>query len=172
MAAVAIREMQNNEEAWQKYFNDFINQNLHVTAALDSIEYRLVQLTFADLLNTHNEMKAVVVHCYVYLYQLDLAKVLTSLKALGQLRVVRDEESVHPADSEGCLMTLSQESTSIQENSISKYVMNSLFESLINILYHKKKTKKEPLFQEWYCSYRDLVSCSTVQAQNLCHKTK
>jgi len=158
MVAVAIREMQNNEEAWQKYFNDFINQNLHVTAALDSIEYRLVQLTFTDLLNNHSKMKAVAVHCYVYLYQLDLAKVLTSLKALGQLKVVRDEESVHPADSGE---TLVQESKSIQENSISKYVMNSLFESLINILYHKK-SKKEPLLQEWHSSYRDLVSFVTM----------
>ena len=161
MAAVAIREMQNNEEAWQKYFNDFINQNLHVTAALDSIEYRLVQLTFADLLNNHSEMKAVAVHCYVYLYQLDLAKVLTSLKALGQLKVVRDEESVHPAGSEETLVTLSN---SIQKNSISKYVMNSLFESLINILYHKK-SKKEPLLLEWHNSYRDLVSFVVMYMQ-------
>jgi len=158
MVAVANREMQKNEETWQKYFNDFINQNLHVTAASDSIEYRLVQLTFADLLNSHSEMKAVAVHCYVYLYQLDLAKVLSSLKTLGQLKVVRDEESVHPAGSEQSLVTTFKKAKSVQETSISKYVINSLFESLINILYCKKRNEKDPLLQEWFCSYRDLVS--------------
>ena len=161
MVAVAIREMRSNEEMWQKYFNDFSNQSLHVTAAPGSLEYRLVWLTFADLLNSYSEMKAVAVHCYVYLYQLDLAKVLTSLKTMGQLKVVRDEESIHPANSEQSLVTSSQASKSIRENSISKYVMKSLFESLINVLYHKKG-KKEPLLQEWYCSYRDLVSSVAV----------
>jgi len=154
MVAVAIREMQSNEETWKKYFNDFINQNLHVTATPGSAEYRLVCLTFADLLASHSEMKAVAMHCYVYLYQLDLAKVLTTLKALGQLKVVRDEDSVHPAS---CGQSLDIAVKSIQESSVSKYVMNSLFESLINILYYKKDGKK-PLLQDWYCSYRNLVS--------------
>jgi len=157
MVAVAIREMQSSDEMWQKYFNDFISQNLHVTAAPDSLEYTLIRLTFAKLLARHREMKAVAVHCYVYLYQLDLAKVLTSLKTLSQLKVVRSEQSVHPADSKESLVALSKTTKSLQENSISKYVMNSLFESLINILYYKEGDRK-PLLQEWYCSYRDLVS--------------
>ena len=154
MIAVAVKETQNDKEMWQKYYNEFVSQYLHMSAAPDSIEYKLLRLTFDDALNNYSEMKAIAIHCYMYLYQLDLAKVVALLKPLTQLKVIKDENSVYPDDPEQSIVFTSQ---AVQGTNISRFIVDSLFLALINILYHNGK--KQNLFQEWYSSYRDLVSC-------------
>ena len=151
-------EMQSDQEIWQKYYNDFVNQYLHMSGAPDDIEHKLLQITLADKLNNYKEMKAVALHCYIYLHQLDIAKVVALLKPLAQLKdkTVRDEQSLYLADPQQSLIAPTQASKSVQESIISKYVIDSLFAALIDILYGSKKL---PLLQEWYKSYRDLVSC-------------
>ena len=163
MIAVAVKEMRNDEEMWQKYYNEFVSQYLHMSAAPDSIEHKLLRLTFDDLLNNYNEMKAIAIHCYMYLYQLDLAKVVALLKPLKQLKVMKDEKSVYPDDSEQPIVFTSQ---AVQGTNISKFIVDSLFVALINILYHNGK--KLDLLQEWYSSYRDLVSCHSLYAPLNC----
>ena len=150
--------MQSSEEIWKKYYNDFVNQYLHLSGAPDDIEHKLLQITLSGVLDNYKEMKAVALHCYIHLYQLDIAKVVALLKPLAQIKhkVVRCEDSIYPADPQESLFATAQASKSLQSSIISKYVVDSLFVSLIDILYHKGK--KMSLLQEWYKSYRDLVS--------------
>jgi len=148
--------MQNDDKVWQKYYNEFVSQYLHISAAPNSVEYKLLHLTFDDALSSYSEMKAIAIHCYMYLYQLDLAKIVTLLKPLKQLKVTKDENSIYPDDPEQSIVFSPQ---AVQGTNISNFIVDSLFVALINILYHKGR--KLDLFQEWYSSYRDLVSCST-----------
>jgi len=152
--AVAVNEMQSDEKVWLKYYDEFVSEYLHMTAAPDSIEHKLLRLTFDDALSSYSDMKAIALHCYMYLYQLDLAKIVALLKPLKQLKVAKDENSVYPDDPEQSIVITSQP---VQGTNISKFIVESLFVALINILFHKGE--KLDLLQEWYSSYRDLVSC-------------
>ena len=158
MSAIAIKEMKNNELLWEKYFNDFTQHYLHLsTTAPNSLEHKLVQLTFTDVLANYNVMKAIAVHCYMHLYQLDLAKVIVSLKPLGQLEVLKvEEQSMYPGDPECTLVAALKSAWG--SSSISKFVVDSLFAVLINAIYSKERDKRSSLLQKWFCSYRDMVS--------------
>lgn len=161
MSAIAIKEMGNDEIIWQKYFNDFTHHYLHLSAtAPDSLEHKLVQLTFSDMLRSYNVMKAIAVHCYLHLYQLDLAKVIASLKPLGQLELLKvDEQSLYPGDPEYSLVANLQTSrTALGSSSISKFVVDSLFAVLVNAIYSRDKNSKLSLLHKWFSSYRDMVS--------------
>ena len=161
MSAIAIKEMGNDEALWQKYFNDFTHQHLHLTAtAPDNIENKLVQLTFTDVLRKYSVMKAIAVHCYMFLYQLDLAKIVASLKPLGQLEELKgNEQSLYPGDPQSSLLTTIETSKSaLGSSSVSKFVIDSLFSVLVNVIYSKDKSKRLSLLQKWYNSYRDMVS--------------
>ena len=163
MSAIAIKEMGNDEAIWQKYFNDFTHHYLHLSAASaapDSLEHKLVQLTFTDILRNYNVMKAIAVHCYMHLYQLDLAKVIASLKPLGQLEVLKvDEQSLYPGDPEYSLVaTLQTSKSALGSSSISKFVVDSLFAVLVNAIYSRDKNSRLSLLHKWFSSYRDMVS--------------
>jgi len=157
MSAVAIKEMQN-EDLWQKYYNDFTNYFLHMSSAPNSIEHKLLQLTFDDVLSSYSEMKAIAAHCYIHLYQLDLAKVVALLKPLGQLHIVRnDQASLYPGDPEYTFVSTLQASKAVPGSKhISKFVIESLFAVLINAVYSRKNRLNQ--LQQWYNSYRDMVS--------------
>ena len=158
MSAVAIKEMQNDESMWQKYYNDFTNYFLHMSSAPNSIEHQLLQLTFDDVLHSYKEMKAIAAHCYIHLYQLDLAKVVALLKPLGQLHIVRDDQaSLYPENPEYTFVSTLQASKAIPgSKDISKFVIESLFAVLINAVYSKGDRMSQ--LQQWYTSYRDMVS--------------
>ena len=155
MTAVAIKEMGNDDALWQKYFNDFTHQYLHLsTTAPDNMENKLVQLTFTDVLRKYSVMKAITVHSYMLLYQLDLAKIVASLKPLGQLEELKlNEQSLYPGDPQCSLVTTIQTSKSAL-----KFVIDSLFSVLVNVIYSRDKVSRLSLLQKWYNSYRDMVS--------------
>ena len=170
MCAVVIKEMENDETLWQKYFNDFTHHYLHLSAiATDSIENKLVQLTFSDVLRNYSVMKAVAVHCYMHLYQLDLAKIAASLKPLGQLEELKaNEQSLYPGDQKFSLMaTLHTSKSALSSNSISKFVIDSLFSILVNVIYSKERSNRLSLLQKWFSSYRDMVSVDVVTSTKL-----
>lgn len=154
MAATAIKEMQN-DGIWKKYYTDFISQYLHIPAAPDSVEHKLLQMMIDDAIESYSEMKAVAVHCYIYLYQRNLAIVIALLKPLSQLKVVRD------VGSEQYLITSYQKSKSIQGSNILRFVINSLFTAFTEILDNKGTVV--PLIQEWHGCYRELVSITTIR---------
>ena len=159
MSAIAIKEMGNNDTLWQKYFNDFTHQYLRLyTTAPDSIENKLVQLTFTDVLRKYSVMKAITIHSYMLLYQLDLAKIVASLKLLGQLEELKgNEQSLYPGDPQYSLITTLQTSA-LGSSSVSKFVIDSFFSVLVDVIYSRDKSNRLSLLQKWYNSYRDMVS--------------
>ena len=161
MSAIAITEMENNEQMWQKYFNDFIHHSLHLSGVSpDDLEHKLVQLTFTDVLKNYSEMKPIAIHCHIYLNQLDLAKLVASLKPLGQLEELKtDADSLYQSNPEYSLVrTLHTPKSALGSSSISKFVIDSLFAALVNTVYSKDKGNRLCFIQKWFSSYRDMVS--------------
>ena len=158
MSAIAIIEMENHKEIWQKYFDDFVHHHLHLSAASSDLEQKLVQLAFTDVLSIHNKMKAISIHCHMHLNHLDLAKVVASMKPLGQLAELKiNKHPLCPRDSEDSLMaTLYRSKSALGNSSISKFVIDSLFTVLVDAIY--SNSNKFCSLQKWYNSYRDIVS--------------
>ena len=170
MSAIAITEMENHKEIWQKYFNDFVHHHLHLSAASSDLEQKLVQLTFTDVLSIHNKMNAIVIHCHMHLNHLDLAKVVASMKPLGQLAELKtDKHPLCPRDPEDSLMaTLHTSKSALGSSNVSKFVIDSLFTALVDAIY--SNSSKFCSVQKWYNSYRDTVSYKEIITLYRCHK--
>ena len=159
LSTIAFKEMRSDEVIWQKYYNDFTHYYLHLQAAPDGLEYRLLQLTLSNTLRDYSEMKPIAVHCYLHLFQLDLAKVVASLKSLRQLQVLKlNQQSLYQKDIEYSLITSIQASKSgLKESSILQFLIDLLFEVLVNIIKNKDNDHKLVSLQKWFIAYRDMV---------------
>ena len=156
--------MKNDERMWQKYYNDFTHYYLHLDATPDSLEYRLLYLTFTNTLRDCNEMKTIAAHCYLHLFQLDLAKVVASLKPLTQLHMLKlDKQSLYPKHSEDSLIAALEASTdefgtSKFSSCVSDFLINLLFKVLVNIITSEDDSCRAASLQKWFNVYRDMVS--------------
>ena len=151
LGTTAINEMRSDDEMWQKYYNDFIYYYLHLNVAADSLEYRLLQLTLINTLKDYKEIKPIAVHCYLHLFQLDLAKTVASLKSLGQLQVLQLSQQL-----------LYQKYSLVMESAldgciISNFLIDLLFEVLVNIVKNKDINCRLASLQNWFIAYRDMV---------------
>ena len=169
LSTTAVKEMGNDEVMWQKYCSDFIHYYLHLYAAPDSLEHRVLQLTLTNTLTGYSKMKPIAVHCYLHLFQLDIAKVVVSLKSIRQLQVLElNQQLLYQKDAEASLVIALQASKSTLDGSsisnfirsISKFLIDLLFEVLINSI--TCKDNRLASLQKWFIAYRDMVSlCSS-----------
>ena len=108
----------------------------------------------------YNEMKAIAAHCYVHLYQLDLAKIVTLLKPLENLGLLKDDKSVpYPGDPESSFLAAVQRAKSLQKLGkvkLSKFIIDSLFDALIKCMRNQNDAGDQ--LQKWFHSYRNMVS--------------
>ena len=154
--------MKNDGNVWQKYYNDFTHYYLHLHANPDSLEHKLLHLTFTDTLRDFNE-RAIAAHCYLHLFQLNLAKIVASLKPLAQLHVLKlSQQPLHPKDSEDSLITALQASpdefgVSKFGSGVSKFLIDLLFEVLVNIISSENDNYRLASLQKWFNAYRDMV---------------
>ena len=155
--------MKNDENLWQKYYNEFTHYYLHLYATPDSLEHRLLHSLFTNTLREFNEMKAIAAHCYLHLFQLDLAKVVASLKPLTQLHMLKlSQQSLNPSYSEDSLITTLQASpdefgTSKFGSGVSRVLIDLLFEVLVNIISSEDDSYRLASLQKWFNVYRDMV---------------
>ena len=153
MSAVAIKEMKKSEVMWQKYYNDFVHYYLHFSAKPDSLEHKLLQKTFFNNCDEMKILKPIAVHCYMHLHQLDLARMVPSLKSLGQLQLLNEGQ-----ESEGEESTLNDTLGEPTNNSIPKFVIKSLFAVFVKAMCSKDLNSRLNILQQWFNSYKDMVS--------------
>ena len=159
MSAIAIKEMNNHEVLWQRYYKDFVYHYLYLSANPDDLEHKLLQITFSDLFNNYSEMKVIAAHCYIYLCQLDLGKIVALLKSLGTLQTHdKSQESLYQGDPESFLIATLWTSKHFTNSSISKFVIDSLFAVLIDTMYSNESDSRLSTLQKWFKNYRDTVS--------------
>ena len=156
MSAVAIREMQNDERMWQKYYSDFTYQYMHVSAASEGVEHRLAQLMLKSVLD--KEVKAIALHCYANLNHFDLAKTAALLKPIGVLGIVRECQALNSPDE---IFVKSHDTSTTDFHLqcsvfVSEYLIKYFFDALINAVYSEANSLG--LLQTWFGSYRDMVS--------------
>ena len=155
MSTIAIREMRN-DEIWQKYYNDFIHHYLHLSAAPNSLEHKLLQLEFTNILRDCNEMKAIAAHCYLHLFQLDLAKTVASLEPFCQLQVLKEYSAVSTLQTSESALDMTGISKSVNDTLFSVYV-DTLFAVLVNTIKNEDKHYRLNSLGKWFNAYRDMV---------------
>ena len=173
MSAIAIKEMDNYEEMWQKYYNDFIYHYLYLSANPDDLEHKLLEITFCDIFSNYKEMKAIVVHCYLHLYQLDLAKIVALLKSLRKLKVSKDSQNSRFQGNPQSSLFAKLQTSKCFTDSISRFVIESLFVVLVDTIYSKDESNRLSILQKWFNSYRDTVSLRNIisYVANSVHKS-
>ena len=159
MSAIAIKEMNDHEVMWQKYYNDFIYHYLYLSANPDDLEHKLLEISFSNVFSKYKEMKVIAAHCFIHLYQLDLAKIVALLKSLRKLKVFEDtQKSVYLGKPELAFLAKVWEAKRFTDNNISKFVIESLFAVLVNTIYSRDSKNRLSILQKWFNSYRDMVS--------------
>ena len=159
MSAIAIKEMNNHKEMWQIYYKDFAYHYLHLSANPDDLEHKLLEIAFSDIFKSYSEMKVIAAHCYTYLCQLDLGKIVALLKSLGKLQIPKEgQESLYQGDPESFFIATLWTSKHFTNSSISKFVIESLFADLINTMYSNDSNSRLSTLQKWFKNYRDTVS--------------
>ena len=146
MVAIGIKEMQNNETLWMKYYHDFVYHVLQLQASSKSLEYELLQVAFFNELKCFSTKKVVAAHCYVHMYQLDLARTVGLLKPLGTL--------LQQTKYSGISKLQTPQLSKHPQEAASYYTVEILFELMVNII----NTDAISACTDWYCTFRDMVS--------------
>jgi len=148
MAAIAIKEIQSNETLWMKYYHDFVYHVLHFRASSDSFEYKLLQMIFFNQLQSFSTMKVIAAHCYVHMYQVDLARTVGLLRPLGTLL----EKTRYSGLSHDQLQT--PQFSKYPQEIVSHYAVEVLFGLMVKFVDQDTASTSK----DWYCLFKYMVS--------------
>ena len=85
-AVIAIGE---HDALWQRYWKDFVANRFHLNAGEDKLTFEILNLTFARRLVWQDARKKLVaLHSTAHTNQIDLAKLVSSLRPLQELQKV------------------------------------------------------------------------------------
>lgn len=173
---IAVQAMLENKELWKSYNEAFTHQKLRLGPSSAGISFRILKLIFTQL---HDEQEVltrfVLLHICVYVYQLDLARLVQVLRPLDNLV---DMAALVPVDPFAAVTSPSPTTSFLssvkqsgdvlgQAGDLSVYVLNILFSALVGSVFGENQVvSRSPggnLVQEnmklWYHVYRDVVRC-------------
>ena len=74
---------------WQRYWKDFVANRFHLNAGEDKLTFELIHITLARPLSEKDvKKKMVALHCTAHTNQINLAKLVSSLRPLQYLQKV------------------------------------------------------------------------------------
>ena len=93
-----MQAVSNCSELWNKYFNDFVLHKLQLDYddSSEGFAQQILLIDFAKGLNQLDALKRIVsLHTLVHVYQLDLAKMVFTLRPLNTLKKVCSMPCLH-----------------------------------------------------------------------------
>ena len=86
---LAVEAMGRHFDLWQRYFDDFLLHKLRLGGLRgEAISQRILHVFFGQLHEQGVIVRMVSLHCYIRIYQLNLAKMATILRPLNQIQQV------------------------------------------------------------------------------------
>lgn len=170
--------MIENRDLWKSYNEAFTHQKLRLGPSSAGISFRILKLILTQLHDQQDVLtRFALLHICVYVYQLDLARLVQVLRPLDNLldmaAVVPDDPFAAgsaPSPTSSFLTSLKQSGDVLsQPGDLSMYVLNILFSALVGSVFGENqfviKSPGASHVQEnmklWYHVYRDVV-CSFV----------
>lgn len=95
--SVAIQALSENDTLWQKYLEDFTHQKLHLEYGNTGTGHKILRAAFGKLEKREAFLRLSILHVYVHIHKLNLAKVVSILRPLDKIEVA---VSVFPSLSE------------------------------------------------------------------------
>lgn len=95
--SVAIQALCENDSLWQKYLEDFTHQKLHLEYGNTGTGHKILRAAFGKLEKREAFLRLAILHVYVHIHKLNLAKVVSILRPLDKIEVA---VSVFPSLSE------------------------------------------------------------------------
>ena len=173
---IAIQAMLENKHLWKSYNEAFTHQKLRLGPSSAGISFQILKLILTQL---HDEQDLLthfaLLHICVYVYQLDLARLVQVLRPLDNLldmaAVVPDDPFSAlsaPSHTSSFLSSLKQSGDVLgQPGDLSVYVLNILFSALVGSVFGENQSviqspgasQVQENMKLWYHVYRDVVCC-------------
>ncbi len=151
-------------ELWQHYFADFTLRKLHLESGVEGksgITEQILVSYFGQLHQQETVTRVVILHVYIRVYQLDLARMATVLRPLNKIQDVARKvpELLSPLPSSPTRQFISavkqtQHPLGTPED-LSAFIVNTLFHALVGSSYSRDSLAAimEKL-GVWYKAYR------------------
>lgn len=152
--SVAIQALCENDSLWQKYLEDFTHQKLHLEYGNTGTGHKILRAAFGKLEKREAFLRLAILHVYVHIHKLNLAKVVSILRPLDKIEVAVSvfpslSEKIHnPAHS---LLHDVQDSGDFlgRPEALSVFVIDTLFGAITGINMSCHDTGRENNAERW-----------------------
>ena len=165
-----MQALVGSDNLWQKYLEDFTRQKLRLEFGTTGISHRIIRAAFGRIEKRSAIQRLALLHVYIHMHRINLAKVVSILRPLDQIQVavsfLPSMHSVQMHTPSHMLMDKS-ESEDVLESSeaLSVFIINTLFNAISGIgmscsssLNPHVGTHEEQEIKVWFQAYRDMVS--------------
>ena len=172
MISVAVRAMMSLDGLWQNYLEDFTHQKLRLEFGNSGISHKVLQAAFGKLEERSAVQRVAVLHVYIHLHKLNLAKIVSILRPLDQIERAK---AVLPSLTRGTRSPShilhdmeSNENFLGCPETLSSFIISTLFSVIAGICMNcttpdnpKLEEREEQQITLWFKAYKDVVSGST-----------
>lgn len=159
---------------WQRYWKDFVANRFHLDVREDKLTFELLNLIFAHhFASPDTKKKLVMLHATAYTNQINLAKLISSLRSIQKLQKVVE---MTPVSTTSALSASAKFMSVVEKNpkhvhnpeTLYQFITDALFEALAGVCLncgHEEINYCDPKNLEvWRDSYRDVVSipCQSI----------
>ena len=157
---------------WNKYLEDFTHQKLHLEYGSSGISDKVLSAAFGKLENRSPVQRLAILHVYVHVHKLNLAKVVSILRPLDQVEdavLTLTSMAVNPPSSTQSLLDDVEDGSDLLgcSEALSSFIMNTLFNAIAGIsMTYFAQGERELEGGEieqvklWFKAYKDVVSAS------------
>lgn len=172
--SITVQALMKSDNLWQKYLEDFTRQKLRLEFGSTGISHKILRAAFGKLEKRNAIQRLALLHVYIHMHRVNLAKVVSILRPLDQIEVaVSVLPSLHsvPVSSPTHALIDESESQDVLESSeaLSVFIINTLFNAISGIgmscsssLNPHVGTHEEQEIKVWFQAYRDMVSAVRV----------
>ena len=165
---VAVTAIGEHKTLWQRYWKDFVANRFHLDVREDKLTFDLLNLTFAHrFASLDTKKKLVMLHATAYTNQINLARLVSSLRSIQKLQKVVEMTPVPTTSAQSAsakFMSVVEKNPKHVQNqeTLYQFITGALFEALAGVCLncgHEEINYCDPKnLKTWRDSYRDVVS--------------
>ena len=161
--------MKSEDSLWQNYLEDFTHQKLRLEFGSSGLSHKVLRASFGKLEERSAVQRVAVLHVYIHLHKLNLAKIVSILRPLDQIekakavfpslteRVGSPSHILQEMESDGNLLGCPE--------TLSAFIISTLFSAIAGISMSCTPPENPKLEETevqqimlWFKAYKDVVS--------------
>ena len=169
---VALKALLNHDTLWQKYLTDFTHQKLHLDLASPGVSHKIMLAAFGKLEDQDQFTRLAVLHAYIHVHKLNLARVASILRPLDRIEVTASillsfsdeiptsaQSFLHDVEDSGDFLG--------RPEALSIFIIDTLFKAIAGVTMKNDQVLRESNselpdtimdhIKLWFQAYRDVV---------------